>query len=191
MPVGDFLLYAGDSTINGDYKATIEFIQWINSLDYKHVAVIAGNHDVSMEKRPDLIRKWLKPHAVFLDGCGEEIGGWKLWGSGRVPRVGAQSSARPAGVSNREHWRHIPVDTQVLLTHTPPDLILDQPKDESGKHLGCPDLLHRIPALKALRLHCFGHIHSSKGVLVKDEITYVNAAYLTSKKPRSATIIDL
>jgi Icc-related predicted phosphoesterase len=37
-------------------------------------------------------------------------------------------------------------------------------------------LLNRLYDLKDLRLHVFGHIHESNGVLVRDPVTFVNAA---------------
>ena len=53
-------------------------------------------------------------------------------------------------------WDHrIPIDTDVLITHTPPRYHLDI-------NLGCLSLLKEIWRVKP-RLHVFGHIHSGHG----------------------------
>jgi hypothetical protein len=53
-------------------------------------------------------------------------------------------------------WQNrIPLETDVLITHTPPRYHLDL-------NLGCPALLEEIWLVKP-RLHVFGHIHSGHG----------------------------
>ncbi len=53
-------------------------------------------------------------------------------------------------------WENrIPLDTDVLITHTPPRYHLDL-------NLGCAGLLEEIWLVKP-RLHVFGHIHSGHG----------------------------
>jgi hypothetical protein len=53
-------------------------------------------------------------------------------------------------------WENrIPLDTDVLITHTPPQYHLDLNK-------GCPALLKEIWRVKP-RLHIFGHVHSGHG----------------------------
>ena len=49
----------------------------------------------------------------------------------------------------------IPPDTDVLITHTPPQYHLDL-------DLGCAGLLRRIWQIKP-KLHVFGHVHSGHG----------------------------
>ena len=71
-----------------------------------------------------------------------------------------------------EHWSQIPKDTDILVTHGPPQGILD-----GGS--GCGALLGVIRKIRP-RLVVFGHIHSAHGVVVGTEedegITFVNAA---------------
>lgn len=77
----------------------------------------------------------------------------------------------------RETWAKIPNDVDVLITHTPPEGILDKANDDHK--LGCPELRKRLRSLSNLRLHTFGHIHESYGqvdYLGEFPLTFVNAA---------------
>ena len=60
----------------------------------------------------------------------------------------------------RAVWENIP-DVDILITHQPPFMILDVGKSD---HVGCEYLLERVKKMKP-RLHIFGHIHESYGVL--------------------------
>ena len=60
-------------------------------------------------------------------------------------------------------WKHaVPDDIDVLLTHGPPKLHMD---DVAGRHKGCEHLLREIWRLKGnrLKLVVFGHIHEGYG----------------------------
>ncbi len=67
----------------------------------------------------------------------------------------------------------IPDDIDVLITHGPPYRILD--KVISGERVGCVDLKQAVERIKP-KLHIFGHIHESYGILEKEGTTYVNAS---------------
>lgn len=84
----------------------------------------------------------------------------------------------------------IPEDTQILITHTPPQGILDRTR--KGKLAGCEVLGRRMSLLKTCRLHVFGHIHEAFGALedTSSQTTRVsvNAAYPARKSP---VVVDL
>lgn len=48
LPAGDILIHAGDMCVNGTAGELAARIAWLNSLEYKHVIVVAGNHDVCL-----------------------------------------------------------------------------------------------------------------------------------------------
>ena len=66
----------------------------------------------------------------------------------------------------------IPDNTDVVITHEPPVMILDQ---SSGIHWGNAPLRHQILEVKP-RYHLFGHAHNGYGILKQDGIVFSNAA---------------
>lgn len=79
----------------------------------------------------------------------------------------------------------LPADLEVLVTHSPPEGILDE---MPGQHIGSPALRSYVarhdPSLPQLKAHLFGHIHESKGVVTLGETIFSNAA-------RGLQIIDI
>eukprot|EP00494_Astrolonche_serrata_P029556 UN29823 len=53
LPSADILIHAGDFSNTGGTKDVREFVQWLESYlekkHFKHIIVIAGNHDVTFE----------------------------------------------------------------------------------------------------------------------------------------------
>ena len=50
LPKGDVIIHAGDFTSIGGIKEVKDFRDWFGSLPYKYKIVIAGNHDLSLDK---------------------------------------------------------------------------------------------------------------------------------------------
>ena len=69
-----------------------------------------------------------------------------------------------------------PVDTDVLITHTPAYGILDY---DGNIHYGSEELFSRISAVNP-RLHLFGHIHSQNGIVKRDSTMFSNAAIMNA-----------
>lgn len=201
-PPADFLILAGDiignySTARGDYG---ELAQQLNELVrlnaffaelkkagvYREVIYVSGNHDWVCQKQTALVRArltdviYLQDEAVTL---GTRDGGvLKFYGSPWTPWFWDWSFNFPDHNENfaraRAHaracWAAIPDDTDVLITHGPPHGILD--KTYSGESVGCKYLADRLKQLNQLKLHVFGHIHTSRGVTGTFNRHYVNAA---------------
>ncbi|EFC37496.1 predicted protein [Naegleria gruberi] len=55
----------------------------------------------------------------------------------------------------------IPEDVDILITHSPPKFILDF--NEFGYNRGCSQILAKLLDLHKLKIHLFGHIHSTYG----------------------------
>lgn len=157
-----------------------------HSVGYKFVVVVGGNHDYAFERREADCRKALT-HAVVLQDEAAEIDGLKFYGSPWTPWFFAWAFNFPRPVENpararahaRRCWEKIPADTDVLVTHGPPYGIRDEV--ERGP-VGCKYLTERLPALKKLKLHVFGHIHPGAGEEVRKiagrGVQFVNAAIL-------------
>ena len=180
VPAGDILIHAGDFTMMGELERIREFDEWLGAVrksgGFRHVIVIAGNHDLSLDPRnrgyvessSSLLR-----HATYLDDSGCEVDGLKVWGSPISPMFLNWAFMRETGEEIQKHWRLIPDDTDILITHTPPEGILDQPHPKA-RGVGCADLLRLVRKLRP-RLHVFGHIHGGYGRREDDGTIFVNA----------------
>jgi len=182
LPHGDVLILGGDILANrsGDpdtdaalqLGALRELDAYCGSLNYKHVLMIAGNHDWVFE-RLEGARHVLK-NIVYLEDSGTEIEGLKFWGSPHQPWFFDWAFNRPRnGAELAHYWSLIPNDTDVLITHGPPFGILDLPFGK-GESAGCELLLKRVEEVKPL-VHMFGHIHGSYGRMQRGRTLFVNA----------------
>ena len=78
------------------------------------------------------------------------------------------------------NYANIPVDTNVLITHSPAYGILDF---DDGINYGSEELLGRLPSLSHLKAHLFGHIHAQHGVKIRkfsDATIFSNGAIMNS-----------
>jgi Icc-related predicted phosphoesterase len=182
LPHGDVLILAGDIFANrsGDpdtdaafqLNAMRELDHFCGTLDFKHVLLIAGNHDWVFERYKDA-HSVLK-NIVYLEDSGIEIEGVKFWGSPHQPWFFDWAFNLPRdGRELAHYWSLIPDDTDVLITHGPPYGILDLPfgKRDSA---GCKLLLKRVQEVNP-RVHVFGHIHGSYGKEQVGRTLFVNA----------------
>jgi len=173
MPAADILLCAGDITNVGDLTDLVNFARWLEGLPYKHKVIIAGNHDFCFEHDGELCRKVLEHGgATYLQDEEVVIDGKKIYGSPWQPRFFDWAFNLDKGESLRKVWAKIPDDTDVLITHGPPQGILDECR--SGK-VGCAELLKRIIEVKP-DWHIFGHIHPTYGYECAHGTTFVNAS---------------
>jgi len=177
MPEGDVLIHVGDMSQRGRLEEITQFNKWLGTLDYKHIIVIAGNHDWFFEQQPYLARELMTNCTYLLD---EEviIDGLKIYGSPWQPWFCDWAFNVRRGLAIAEKWARIPDDTNILVTHGPPYPIMDL--TYYGKeHVGCRDLSYRIKQLDHLNAHIYGHIHECPGMEEHSNITYVNATICT------------
>ncbi|KAL4949352.1 Metallo-dependent phosphatase-like protein [Aspergillus filifer] len=50
LPVGDILIHAGDLTETGSFDELQDQITWLDAQPFRHIVVIAGNHDVLLDE---------------------------------------------------------------------------------------------------------------------------------------------
>lgn len=179
LPGGDILICAGDISGRGEGKEIIDFLDWYEDQDYSNLVMIAGNHDFGFEKEPEKWAKHCKDRGIILlNDSGVEIEGIKFWGSPVQPWFYDWAFNRGRGPEIQKHWDLIPLDTEVLITHGPPYLILDDANARGYPNpVGCQDLYNTIMKTQ-VKLHVFGHIHEGSGFKYQDGRTYVNAASL-------------
>ncbi|KAK1826790.1 Metallo-dependent phosphatase-like protein [Podospora conica] len=50
IPKGDVLIHAGDLTNQGSYSELSKTVEWLEKLDFEAKIVVAGNHDITLDK---------------------------------------------------------------------------------------------------------------------------------------------
>ena len=206
LPEGDVLLHAGDLTYSGNLPETSEAACWLEDQkrkkNYKHVIVIAGNHDWLFQREPSLARQLMKERGLtYLEDSGVTLAGAEVLegiapGAGRITIYGSPWQPEfmhwafnlKRGQSLKEKWAAVPAGIDILLTHGPPHGILDEvgrfnedayPDDSSieTRHVGCEELLVAVARVKP-RAHVFGHVHGSRGRLERDRAIFINASIM-------------
>lgn len=193
-PKADILILAGDILRNYSWDRQFDALKQLEELTqlnqlfgelkkdkYKEIIVVGGNHDFAFELQSKEAARLLT-NAIYLMDSSATVQGIKFWGSPRTPffhnwAYNFNKDPEKYKIEAMHCWNSIPNDIQVLITHGPPYDILDKvdPARSSQERVGCKYLLNRIKQLN-LKLHVFGHIHYSRGILKKDNTLFVNAA---------------
>ncbi|CAK9034019.1 unnamed protein product [Durusdinium trenchii] len=170
VPEGDILIHSGDFSNYGLQHGLEEveaFVSYFKSLPHQYKVLVPGNHELYMDRLPlEQLREMLgcTPGSNRFLLVDEEvtIEGIKFYGSPWTQC--SMAWAATTETSRAERWRHIPEDTDVLVTHMPPYKIFDLAWQPDGKfyHWGCQALLKRIGQVLPT-LHCFGHVHDEVG----------------------------
>lgn len=178
---GDILIHAGDIAYSrGDVRELEEFGWWLGEQanKYKHVIVIAGNHDFLFQTNKEealLLIKVSGKEIHYLEDSSVECLGFKIYGSPWQPYFFNWAFNLPRdGDEIQQRWQDIPADTDILVTHGPPHSIGD--RTQRGELAGCRKLYERLHQLKRLKLHVYGHIHEGYGTQYLDDLCLVNAS---------------
>ena len=185
LPESDILVHSGDFCNNGSELECIAFAEWISGLNFKHIVVVAGNHDKHIEANPDFFDDY--PEITYLQDSSCIIDGLKFYGSPWQPIFFDWSFNLPRGSQLAEKWDLIENDTDVLITHGPPRGILDYVPYRGGENVGCHDLLVKVLEIKP-KVHVFGHIHYSYGITKFMDTVFINTStcaenYSPTNKP--------
>ena len=166
LPAADVIVHSGDFSHNGVESEVLDFLNWYIGLPYPHKIFVAGNHDhclwdaVGIEDLPENVH-FLQDNSITIDGL-------KFF-----------------GLAYNHSEELIPDDTDIVVTHEPPIMILDK---SAGTHWGNALLRNRVLEIKP-KYHFFGHAHEGYGTLKHEGIVFSNAALLDEKnrlvkKPR-------
>jgi Icc-related predicted phosphoesterase len=200
LPGGDILIHSGDVTSIGRKSEVERFIKWFNGIDnYTHKIFIAGNHDLTFDRevlyrdkaayfdvhanwtdevadgKPDWLKDILdielNPNVYYLENNFIEVDQIKIWGSPISPTFGyGWAFNKDRGHDINEVWNTIPMDTDIVITHSPIYGYCDRASN-TNQNVGCADLYHRLHEVKP-HLHFAGHIHEAYGwgtIPYKDE----------------------
>lgn len=155
LPAADVIVHCGDFTEQGTEEETLDFLNWLIELPYKHKIFITGNHDLCLWDAENI--EELPDNVHFLQDRGCEIEGIKFF-----------------GLAYNHPETLIPNDLDVLVTHEPPVMILDE---SSGVHWGNAPLRKRVLEIKP-KFHLFGHAHNAFGTEKHNDIVFSNGALL-------------
>ena len=202
LPEADIFVHAGDFMNGGRSDIEIaSFNHWLDSVPVKpeNRLICAGNHDILFDKthkcsgpeEAGKARRMLR-NGVYLEEEAITVKGIKFFFSPWSPEFYGWGFNAARGEEIKKHWDKIPLDTEILVTHGPPYGILDQitPTLDSpltSQHLGCEELYKKLPELKSLKIHVFGHIHGSRGTYqqhtngVPKGPLFINASFLTER----------
>ncbi|MHA1978913.1 MAG: metallophosphatase domain-containing protein [Candidatus Hodarchaeales archaeon] len=184
LPGGDVLVHAGDSMNWGTSHEFIDFLTWMSEQNgyYTKIIFIAGNHDRFLEDEPELCSDILEKYVsvTYLQDAYLTHEGIKFYGSPWQPEFYNWAFNLPRGGKElEEKWAAIPADTDLLITHGPPQGHLDtsgSPYNEGD--LGCEWLRVRTGELRP-KIHVFGHIHGSYGYKFYSGTHFINAAVVS------------
>ncbi len=203
VPDGDVFICAGDVGRGGDIEELEAFFSWFRRFPHKHKLFVPGNHDGCLEDAATLkrFRADIEDVVILVDeAC--IIDDIKFYGSPWTPTFHDWAFMRARGAELAETWRHIPNDTDVLITHGPPFRILDDVSgyrfglteeqanqlDDRDRFQGCEALRTRVFDVVP-RVHLFGHIHARRGLHIERDIFFVNCT--TQECDLPPAIIDL
>lgn len=186
LPQGDVLIHAGDISDQGSKEEVVDFLEWFSAQSHTHKVFIGGNHDIFLDENPVDLLEVLPANVVYLNNRGYQIDHIKLWGSPTTPDFEDWAFGKYRD-DMAVHWKYMPDNIDILITHTPPWGILDQ--SSAWVSLGCKALLEKVKELQP-QYHIFGHIHASYGTLKLEETIYMNASILDSYRgPVNAPIV--
>jgi len=180
IPEADILIHCGDLTNGGEIWEIKKFCEWIAKTPVKHKIVIPGNHDRSFQKQemlPAIKELFKEANTNLLIDEQLTIDNINFYGSPWQPWFWDWAFNFPRyddGTTAKSIWNKIPVETDILITHGPPNGILDI-VDRDGSRVGCPHLRNRIEQTNT-KVHCFGHVHESRGDTIIDGRTYINCS---------------
>jgi len=195
----DCIIHAGDST---NYRELFlnqlefdDFLEWFSALNVKHKIIIAGNHDRWSLKKYN-IDKLKDLGIIYLEHEYCDIDGIMFFGSPYTPTFGNWFHMKQR-YNLDEYWKMIDDNSvDVLITHGPPQGILDGNIEGRGYYEQCGDiaLLKNVFRIKP-KYHVFGHIHDSKkcynnGIFIRNNINFINASCVTDGKIEEGEVTD-
>ncbi|OMJ93267.1 hypothetical protein SteCoe_3849 [Stentor coeruleus] len=193
FPPGDVLLHAGDFTKKGTSEEVFQFANYLKTTNYQYKVIISGNHDSPFDTNnfDEIMRKRKNPHPcnpyavkslfndfTYLEDSFVNVFGYTIWGTPWTRQHYKGAFTIKDKYKLIQKWQKIPLGIDIVLSHSPPNGILDKTKD--NQHLGCSGLAEIIKMIKP-KVHVFGHIHEGHGVQIIDGTTYINASVCNNR----------
>ncbi|KIW01208.1 hypothetical protein, variant [Verruconis gallopava] len=187
LPKGDVLVHAGDLTNQGSFSELKKTVAWLEKADFEIKIVVGGNHDITLDTEfyganwtyfhnqrkqdeedcrallqdsPSITYLRHEPVHIKLTASTGPQTHFKVFGSPYSPAHGLWAFGY-TDAQAAQLWDQVPVDTDVLVTHTPPKGHCDRTVTKSGR-AGCEHLLRRLWRVRP-PLHVCGHLHEGRG----------------------------
>ncbi len=177
MPAGDLLIHCGDmfDLFSRTPQRVSAIDSWFGKQSFEKIIVTGGNHDRQIEAEL-AHRSQPLANAHFLNEGLIEFRGLKIFAAAWVPYLSKHAFYKDQSALAKV-WAGVPSDIDILVTHTPPQGILD--KSRAGQSLGCPSLADEMQRISP-RVHCFGHVHASAGHQRIGDTLFINASSIES-----------
>ncbi|KAG4435575.1 hypothetical protein IFR05_008955 [Cadophora sp. M221] len=201
LPRGDVLICAGDMTNQGSYSELKKAVDWLEGADFEKKIVAAGNHDITLDtdfysqyglyfhnqnpqdpaKCQELLQQsssitWLRHESAVISltlPTGPRTT-FKIFGSPCSPADGMWAFGYSKDEA-RHIWDRIPLDTDIVLTHTPPKYHCDERNERRAA--GCESLREALWRVRPKLAIC-GHIHDGRGSeLIRWDLGTSNTKY--------------
>lgn len=194
---GDLLIVAGDLTATHTIDEFQQFLTWFRQQKYTKKILVGGNHDTFLDEGiPLSLCDQIEECCEYLLDKSTEFNGLKIYGSPwtkTFPGINPYCKAFTVDTDEElaEKWALIPNDVDILITHSPPNGILDGVMRDSGTSEYCGSISLRNEVIQRIKsqLHIFGHIHEWGGHQIDLIATkfincsYVNQYYKPVNKP--------
>lgn len=197
----DVMIHSGDATnyrdVSLNHHEFENFVDWYESVNVPIKIYVAGNHDAMLNMvRKDSERRLRDAGIEYLNKESLTIYGCKFYGDPTTPSYGNWHFMADR-TKIQKHWKLIPDDTNVLITHGPPKGILDLTTDTQRNLLqvGDKSLANRINEIETIKYHLFGHIHNCENVVntgtrTIGNVVYSNAAAVEDRKFHKGVIFN-
>jgi Icc-related predicted phosphoesterase len=175
IPKCDIFIFAGDAEIDS-LLALHDFNDWLGTIKATYRIVVGGNHDRYLEFIGKEECKRLLTNCIYLENESVSILGLKIWGSPFSPLFNDWSFMKHDN-DLKEIWDKIPLDTNIVVTHTMPYGIFDTvlPREE---RVGSITLRDKVKEMQP-KIFIGGHLHLSGGQKYTDYKTdYYNVSLL-------------
>ena len=173
---GMLLIHAGDITEYGTEEEVIDFVKWFAKQPFNYKIFIAGNHDLFLEEcKPSKLKRLIPENIIYLQNSGIQINGINIWGSPVTPYFLGMAFNTRSGKPLKKVWDKIPTNTHILITHGPPESMLDN-------GFGCTQLMEQVNKIQPM-VHVFGHVHQHNGIQEIGHTKFINAALVNTLNP--------
>jgi Icc-related predicted phosphoesterase len=188
IPEGDVFIFAGDFEIRNALDLW-SMRDWLHDLPHKNVVAIFGNHDFTEYMEIKYMKEAFgRVHLLFNEFV--EVDGLKIWGSPYSPYFNNWAWMQPDNML-AEIWATIPLETEIVVTHTMPYGILDGvlPRMQSVGSLTLKDRIKEVHPY----IQIGGHLHESFGQYTDGKTDYYNVSVMDEqyKIVNPCTIIDI
>ena len=119
VPGGDVLVHAGDLLQHGSLDELARAADFLRALPHPIKIIVAGNHEVCLERSPAKARALLEGF-TYLQDSGVVVHDLAFYGSPWQPKFRIWAFGATRGGELASKWAQIPDRVDVLVTHGPP-----------------------------------------------------------------------